>query len=25
MHEIKFCPWCGSKLGKSGNWWTYPR
>ena len=19
MHEIKFCPWCGSKLGKSGN------
>ena len=19
MHEIKFCPWCGSKLGNSGN------
>lgn len=19
MHEIKFCPWCGSKLGKSGS------
>ena len=19
LHQIQFCPWCGSKLGKSGN------
>jgi len=25
LHQIKFCPWCGSKLDKSSNWWTYPR
>jgi hypothetical protein len=25
MHQIQFCPWCGSKLDNSSNWWTYPR